>query len=502
MNVSRKCALAAGDDARGSTGLGPESFAADELLLLPELMMLADGSESGQAVVVSQGRFTDVGPAAEVLQRFPHLEPVALPGKLLMPGLVDAHHHLSQSFGKSLAYGEPSEIFSRIWVPLESSLDDEFLYLASKLAALESLRGGFTTVCDAGTRAPGDTAAIAQAIREAGLRCVLGLICNDGGNDSEPERREQLLRRADAFIARFENDPIVHPSLAISVPEAASDEMLVQVSRRCGEAGAIFQTHINEHLASVERCVIARGMRPLELLGQLGALGPQVLAAHATLVTPSELMLLRDSGAAVSYNPVASQWKGNAVAPANLMATLGIRFGLGTDSTRSDGFRLIDAAEAAQKIAFAMTIGDASSGGGWIWLDHATRHGADAAGLANRCGEIVCGKQADFLVLDIDTPELCTSFDLTWDLVRLGNRDQIVAVFVDGRLRLWLGQPVGWDAKPLMRRVAELSRSAVANAPIRKLHLPANEHRRRMRSRDESIPLAGGADNAAAPASS
>ena len=95
-------------------------------------------------------------------------------------------------------------------------------------------------------------------------------------------------------------------------------------------------------------------MRPLELLAHLGALGPQVLVAHATLVTPSELNLLRETDTAVSYNPVASQWKGNAVAPAQLMAALGIRFGLGTDATRSDAFRLMDAAEAAQKLAFGL----------------------------------------------------------------------------------------------------------------------------------------------------
>ncbi len=82
----------------------------------------------------------------------PQLPPLALPGTLLMPGFVDAHTHLAQAFGKSLVFGEPSEIFRRIWVPLEGSMDDEAVYLAAKLAALEALRGGFTTVVDAGVR--------------------------------------------------------------------------------------------------------------------------------------------------------------------------------------------------------------------------------------------------------------------------------------------------------------------------------------------------------------
>ena len=182
-------------------------------------------------------------------------------------------------------------------------------------------------------RAKGDIAAVTTATREAGLRCVLGLICNDGGNDSEAELRRELLARADQFIARWRGDALVHPSLAISVPEVASDEMLVAVSRLCAEAGIIFQSHVDEQLASVERSLVQRGRRPLKLLGDLGALDPQVLIAHGTMVTPHELRILQDTDTAGSYNPVASQWKGNAVAPALQMAELGIRFGLADPMT-------------------------------------------------------------------------------------------------------------------------------------------------------------------------
>ncbi|WP_198972818.1 amidohydrolase family protein [Xylophilus sp. ASV27] len=461
-----------------SSDLDAALFAADELLLVPDHLMLREGPATGHAVRMAGGRFRDVGPAHALIARYPQLTPLPLPGKLLMPGMIDAHHHLTQSFGKSLAYGEPSEIFRRVWVPLESSLDDEFVYMASKLAALESLRGGFTTVCDAGTRAPGDIGAVAAAVQEAGLRCVLGLICNDGGNDSSAADRQAIRARAAQFLQQWSDAELVHPSLAISVPEAASDEMLRTVSAQCAEARAIFQTHVNEHLASVERSVVQRGRRPLELLAQLGALGPQVLIAHGTLVTPSELMLLRDTDTAVSYNPVASQWKGNAVAPANLMAAMGIRFGLGSDATRSDAFRLMDAAEAAQKLAFGLSIGDASSGGGWTWFDHATHEGARAVGLDHLTGEIAVGKAADFLIVDVDTPEMCTSVDLTWDLVRLGNRDQITAVFVAGRLRLWQGWPPDWDARALQHRIARAAHAAMDRAPIVRLHPKAAEHRR------------------------
>jgi cytosine/adenosine deaminase-related metal-dependent hydrolase len=453
--------------------LHPDRLRAGELLLVPDRVLLPDGPAEGLAVVVLGAKFGAVGPAEQLGRKRADLTPVRMPGRLLMPGFVDTHHHLTQSFGKALAFGEPSEIYRRIWVPLEKFLDDELIYLAAKLAALESLRGGFTTVCDAGTRADAGAGAVARATRDAGLRCVLGLICNDKAGPGAD--RNAILRAAEAHLAG--GDELMHPSLAVSLPEVASDEMLRAVAALCREAGAIFQTHVNEHLAAVERSLVERKMRPLEVLHHAGALGPHALLAHCTLVTPSELALLRDTDTAVAYNPVASAWKGNAVAPANLMASLGIRFGLGTDATRSDAFRLMDAAETAQRLAFGLATGDSSSGAGWTWLDHATRDGANAAGLRGITGEIAAGCAADFLIVDIDIPEMQPSFDLGWELVRYGNRDQIDAVFVAGKLRLWQGWPLEWDARPLLAQVAASAHDIVRRAPIQRIHEVSRKHR-------------------------
>jgi len=277
-----------------------------------------------------------------------------------------------------------------------------------------------------------------------------------------------MMKAARRFLDR--RGALTHPSLAIAIPEAATDAALHAVSSLCAEAGAVFQIHVNEHLASVERSLVARGLRPLQHLGKVGALGPQALLAHATMLTPDEMMMLRDTGSAVSYNPVASAWKGNAVANAGLMAALGIRLGLGTDGTRSDGFRLIDAAETAQRLTFGIANGDSSCGGGKLWLDLATRGGADAAGLGSITGEIAAGKAADFLLVDLDVPEMTPSWDMGWELVRLGARDQIEAVFVGGRMRLWQGWPVDWDARALLSEVRKVARDAVARAPIQKIH--------------------------------
>ena len=457
------------------------------VVLAPRRVLLAGGaiaSDIGLAIG-DDGRFADVGPLADVRVRHPGRAVRALPDHLAMPGFVDAHHHLTQSFGKALAFGEPSEIFRRVWVPLEGALDDAALHVAAKLAALESLRGGFTTVADAGTRSEGALDAVAAAVREAGLRCVLGRICNDHGLDAQGGR--DVLAAGERHLAARRGGDLVHPSLAISVPEMASDATLQRVAALCGEAGAVFQTHVNEHLVAVERSLVARGLRPLEHLAAVGALGPATLCAHVTLATPSELLQLRDAGAAVAYNPVASAWKGNAVAPAHLMATLGIRLGLGTDGTRSDGFRLADAAEAAQRFTHALAVGDSSAGGGAAWLAMATAGGADALGLGTVTGAIAPGLAADLLLVDLAVPELVPSWDLAWELVRLGNRAQIDAVIVQGRLRLRGGWPVDWDARALMDEAARLAERAVAAAPIDRIHPRSSAARAAVSAQDRNL---------------
>lgn len=473
------------DSTRAAPRLTPDRLNDETLLLLPEEVLLPEGCQTNQAVLITAGKFQEVGNATTLCRRHPELTPIELPGQLLMPGLIDTHHHLTQSLGKSLVFGEPSEIFKRIWIPLEASLDEELLHLSAKLAALEALRGGFTTAVDAGTRSAADMTAIARAAEETGLRCVLGMICNDlggGAGDSDPEARTAILQRAERHLAQWQSHPLVGPSLAVSIPEVASDAMLHAASALSAEAGVIFQTHVNEHLQAVERSLVARRQRPLEHLHAVGALGPQALVAHATLVTPDELNLLRDTDTAVAFNPVASSWKGNAVAPALQMAALGIRFGLGTDGTRSDGFRLMDAAETSQRLAFGLASGDSSCGGGWRWLEQATRGGADAAGLKGLTGEIAPGLAADFLLVDLEVPEMTPSWDRPWELVRYASRDQITAVFTNGRLRLWQGWPLEWDGRALLRRVREAA-AAVREAPIYRVHPEASEHRARSRGK-------------------
>src|SRR5699024_8810026 len=131
--------------------------------------------------------------------------------------------------GKSLVFGEPSEIFRRVWVPMERYMDAAATDLSTRLAAWEALRGGFTTVVDAGTRAAVDAATLASATTDVGIRCVLGLIGNDLQDGQTVATTDEVVAAAGKHLSRWEDAQLVHPSLAVSIPETATDATLTQL---------------------------------------------------------------------------------------------------------------------------------------------------------------------------------------------------------------------------------------------------------------------------------
>jgi 5-methylthioadenosine/S-adenosylhomocysteine deaminase len=158
-----------------------------------------------------------------------------------------------------------------------------------------------------------------------------------------------------------------------------------------------------------------------------------------------------------------------------MMAELGVRFALGTDSTCSDAFRMVEAAESRQRIAFGIGVGDFCV----VVAGSNMRRRASPMQLASRemTGEIAVGQAADLLLIDITGPEFAPSWGLDWELVRFNNREQITAVLVARKLRLWRGWPADWDTESLIREVRAVAADAVATAPIKRTHPISHEHR-------------------------
>lgn len=447
----------------------------DSATLAPEVLLTPDGVKRDWAIQVQGTRVTGIGPASE----FPGATP--LPDRAIIPGFVDAHTHVGQIFGKALIGGEPAQIWRRIWHPMERDMDEEQSYLSAKWAFWEALRGGFTKVVNYGLNGLEKNAGVHRAALETGVRLVSacgldefsGEIGTGHGNQSWPEIEEVIL----AHIEHCAGQDRIAPSVCCSSFMGNTPDTLARLSELCAAKGILLQIHSNEHFPEVHECILRHAMRPTELLHKYGVLGPHVLLHHTTLVSEPEIELIVETDTATSYNPLASIWKGNAVAPALRFAQRGVRFGMGSDTTSADGFKNLMAAEACQRIEHALPVADFSCGAAWTWVDAATSQGAAATGGADDHGALAVGQAADFLVLDMMAPECLPSHDFEWELVRYYNRDQVDAVVINGRLCMSGGKPVDWDTDDLRQAGMAAARKITSAPDIVRCHGPSDQYR-------------------------
>jgi 5-methylthioadenosine/S-adenosylhomocysteine deaminase len=455
-----------------------------EYVLAPEVLLTPGGPIKDGILAVSACEIRFAGRKSDFEKDTPGVAATELPGKATIPGMIDAHVHLGQGFGKALVAGEPAQIWRRIWGGLEQSLNPDTVYLSAKWMLLEALRGGFTGVVNFAIYDEARMDAINRAGAELGIRLVsaagtvepVDLPTLAKGAD-RTRMIDRAISRGEYLINACKARPTITPSLCLSGVQGASGELIRVVSEFCANNGVLFQIHTNEHHVEVHWSVERHGKRPLEHFAEHGGVGPHTLNHHCTLVTDSEIELLADSGSAVSYNPLASVWKGDRVAPALAFVNRGVQFGLGTDSTRMDAFRLLDCAETCQRVTQGMQLADFSCGAAWTWVDAATIGSADAAGLGSITGSLEAGKRADFLILDLCQPEVVPSWDFEWELVRLFNRDQIEVVVIDGVPVMANGKAVGWDQDKFVAESRCAAKNAVENAPTKLVH-PVSSVRR------------------------
>lgn len=454
-----------------------DAFAGGTYALAPDILLAPDGDHADRVIVVQGTSIAAIVPRAEFAAAWPGIALTELSGCAIVPGIVDAHHHIIEPFAKGLTFGEPAQMWKRIWLPLEAIATVESCYQSAKWTFLEALRGGITTIVEHAVRDLDLAEAIHRAAEETGMRLVSSVGAYDlksysaGGPVPDASASvDSAVRLAERHIERCKGYARVTPSVACGTVQSNSAAMIAAMSSFCGENNIVFQIHANEHTLEVHHCVETHGRRPIEFLFDLGALRSTTLVAHATLVTPSEIDLLVQTDTAISYNPVAAIWKGNAIAPALDYITRGIRVGLGTDATRNDGFRLVDAAEACQRIAFGIPNDDFSCGAGWTWFDAATQGGANVAGLGTTTGALVAGREADFLILDRRQPEVMPTWDFAWELVRYFDRANILATVIGGKPALIGGRAVSFDSE---RFVADQISNGIAHmtsAEITRVH--------------------------------
>ncbi len=442
--------------------------------LKPDIMLAPDGVKMGYEITVEDGIITNVGPAQSK-------DALALSGYAIVPGFIDAHTHAGQTFGKSLIGGEPSQIWKRIWNPMEAALTPDSAYISAKWMFLEAMRGGYTCLVNFSTNQRDLNTAVHQAAEETGIRLVSSSAIDEHYTDQEGKRTarsaSEIAEMVEDHLSLCDESPQIIPSICSTSFHTNSEKALTRLSQMCVDKGIKLQIHSNEHFPEIQDCVTRFGKRPIEFMADIGILGDHLLLHHATLVTDREIELLAASNTPVSYNPLASIWKGNAVAPALAFQQRGVKFGIGSDTTSADGFKNLSAAEACQRITHCMPVDDFSAGAAWTWTSASSNGSAVAAGIDGSVGSLVSGLEADFLLVDMLRPECMPSHDFEWEFVRYYNRDQIDAVVIAGKPVLFGGRAVHWDDTSFINQNMETAYT-VASAPgVIRVHGPSSEHR-------------------------
>ncbi len=411
--------------------------------------------------MVEDDRIIDVGKARELGPKYGRYEVVDARGCVVMPGLVNAHQHISMSLLRGYADDHPLKewLEKYIW-PLEAKMTGRDMYVGSLLTCAESLLGGVTTVNTMYHYQPDWNEA--KAIADIGMRGVVGHVCFSWRKEEDRRALEALFRdwhgKADGRL-RASVDPhapyTVDPDYMVEL-RALTD----RYNERYGHLGrVVMHIHVAETPDEPDKIREAFGREVKEgvfaYLDELGVLGPDVVAAHCVALTDRDITIMAERGVKAVYNPVSNMKLASGISPVVELLKAGVTVALGTDGPSSnntaDMFETMKFASLLQKVA----SGDPTALPAREVLEMATIKGAEALSWSDEIGSIEPGKKADIIVVDLRKPHLTPLYDEESHLVYAARSSDVRTVFVDGRPVVEEGRLITMDLEKIMEMAAK-----------------------------------------------
>jgi 5-methylthioadenosine/S-adenosylhomocysteine deaminase len=364
-------------------------------------------------------------------------ETIDCKGRVLMPGLVNAHTHAPMAMLRGLADDLRLDVWLMGYVmPVEREfVRPDFVALGTGLACAEMIRSGTTCFADMYyfEEAVAETAA-AAGLRALCAQTVLKFPAPDAASF------EDSLARAREFIARWKGHPLIVPAPAPHAPYTCTVEIL----RACAELAYEFDVPLHTHLAEtaleVEQSRREHGMPVVPWVQKQRLFDARVLAAHCAHIDEGEMRALKDAGVGVAHNPTSNLKLGSGVAPVAKMLELGLAVGIGTDGSASNNdLDMFEEMRLAALLAKGIG-GDPTALPARQALAMATRIGARAVHLGDIIGSLEPGKRADLIVVDLDQAHNVPRFGrdpnaVYSQLVYATKSSDVVDVMCDGK---WL----------------------------------------------------------------
>lgn len=417
-----------------------------------------------------------------------------LSGQILLPGLINCHHHLDQVLTRNLPAGQNTNLFPwlqahyRVW----ASRTPEDTRTAVIVGCAELALSGCTTVFDHayvfqnGCRVDDQIDAAAEiGVRFAVSRGSMSLGASQGGlpPDDCVEDEDAIMRDSLRVIQQY-HDPnpgsMLQIVLAPCSPFSVTADLMRESAKLAREYGVKLHTHLCETLDEERYTLQHQGMRPVAYMETLDWVGDDVWYAHAVHVNDDEVRLFAQKGAGVCHCPSSNMRLASGIAPVKKYRDNGVRTGLGVDGSASnDGSNLLVEVREAMLLArlkigllppegpqTVLSTSDPLRAAEWMTardaLEIATIGGAQVLGRDD-IGSLQPGKCADFFTLDLNDVAYAGGLSDPVAAVVFCAPTRARHTIVGGRQIVDNGEIVSLDLEPV---VAEHNRNAARLAAM------------------------------------
>ena len=383
-------------------------------------------------------------------------------GKLVMPGLVNAHLHSGEALFKGRYDNMPLEIWMLYSYPILGAkpLSERLIYLRSMLVAIESLKTGVTCLTDDIFEAPRQNlvqlGAAVSAYDDIGIRAtVSGHVMDRNFLDTIPFSRDYVSAELQAEVAKATPPTAVeyvafareaHAAfhgrsgrirfmVAPSAPQRCTPELMQAADELARSWNVPFHTHIVETKVQGVTGPALYGKSLMRYMADLGLMHRGTTIAHSIWVTDDDIALMGEAGVSVVHNTISNQKLGAGVAPMRQLLEAGVNVALGSDGICSnDTPRMFDVMHACG-LVHKVTTPDYKQ---WLKAEevlHAcTLAGARSALIEHETGSLEVGKKADLLILDMNTTSFTPCNCILNHLVYCENGNSIETVIVNGEI--------------------------------------------------------------------
>ena len=288
------------------------------------------------AILVEDGLIKRIAPASEFDNS--DLEVIDAHGKVIMPGLINAHHHFYSTLVRGLGKAAPSkdfnEVLDNLWWRLDKKLVLDDVYISAMISIFDAIRHGTTTIIDhhaSPYAVTGSLARIADAVTECGIRANLCYEVSD--RDGSAISAEGIAENAEWIKAvRATPNPMLKGLFGMHAAFTLGDDTLQKIADQVQSLDCGVHVHAAEADSDQVFNINHHGKRVIERFEDFGLINDKSIFAHGVYINPKEMLILAKHQAALVTNPQSNLNNAVGIADICKMSELGLLVGLGTDA--------------------------------------------------------------------------------------------------------------------------------------------------------------------------